>query len=168
MKNSVKSNLKSMTLILLSGTIMFVFFTACDYPNGPDDTPVPLQITPSPKSFIVGPEGGSFQALNGNVSLGFPKGALDEQVRFVVKNGPEDSDNDFFIKSIELEPKSVIFNAPVRLRFRFDGQLSNRLDPYSINNLAIFHFKSEVAFDLRYPKDMVWVNRCYINSTLSL
>ncbi len=101
---------------ILPVVLLLTIVSGCDYPYWIDDTPVPQQITQSPKSFLVGPEGDSFHALNGNVSMEIPEGALDEKGRFVIKKGTEDSDNDFIIKSIKLEPKTVSFNIPVRLR----------------------------------------------------
>ena len=114
------------TVFAISSTILLLYiFTACDYPYWVDDSPIPLQITQSPKSILVGPEGGFFTAINGIVSLEIPKDALNAQAKIRIKMGPEDYDNDFIIKSIVIYPKSLTFKIPVRLRLKYNGQLAN-------------------------------------------
>ena len=164
MKNPIKIY-PNFTVFAISSTILLLYiFTACDYPYWIDDTPVPLQITQSPKSILVGPQGGSFTALNGIVSLEIPKDALNAEVKIRIKIGPEDDDMDFIIKSIIIYPKSLTFKIPARLHLKYDGRLSIGMDPSRAENLAIYHFRDEKTFDKRNPSDMIWINKIYVDT----
>ena len=57
----------------------------------------------------------------------------------------------------------MTFKIPASLRLKYDGQLSIGIDPLNTENLAIYHFRNEAAFDKRSPSDMIWINKCYVN-----
>lgn len=147
---------------ILPVMLLFTIVSGCDYPQWIDDSPVPQQNIQSPKSFIVGPEGGLFTALNGNVQIEIAKGTLTIPERFTIKV-VEDYEGDFVIKGIEIKPRAIAFNIPARLRLRYDRQLSHGMDPVSAKSLVIYHFRNEADFDNRRPSDMIWINKCFVN-----
>ena len=161
MKNPVKIFRKLIVYTILCSTLLLLIFNACE----PVEDIIPNTTRTIEESFIAGPEGGSFTALKGIVSLEIPKDALNAEVKIRIKIGPEDHDNDFIIKSVILYPKSVNFKVPARLRLKYDGQLSIGLDPCTAKCLAIYHFENEAAFDKRNPSDMIWMNKCYVNTS---
>ncbi len=160
MKNSVKFSRKFTVYTIFSAALMLLIFTACE--PGPDI--IPNTTRTMEESFAVGPEGGAFTALKGNVTLEIPKGALDDQVKIRIKIGPEDYDNDFIIRSIEIYPKSLIFKISASMHLKYDRQLSIGMDPLKAESLVIYHFKDERTFDKRYPSDMIWINKCYVDA----
>lgn len=147
------------SLLILLPAIL-VMLPAC--PPNCDDCGAIHTTTPI-QSFTVGPEGGTFKVLDGNISLNIPKSALDEQVKIVVLEGPIDYDGDFVIKSIEISPKTVIFNLPVALRLKYNGQLNCGQDPCSAKCLVVYHFKNDKDFDIRNYSDMIWTSKCHLN-----
>ena len=112
MKNSVKIFRKFTIYSILSTALLLLFFTSCE----PAADIIPNTTRTIEESFTAGPEGGTFTALKGIVSLEIPKDALNAEVKIRIKIGPEDHDNDFIIKSVILYPKSVNFKVPARLR----------------------------------------------------
>jgi hypothetical protein len=164
MKNSVKKSPK--TLFRLLG-IAFILLNipACDLLtiDDPEKADQNQRSQINYESFIVGPDGGTFKALNNNVILNIPKLALDEQVKVVVLEGPIDYDGDFVIKSIEISPKTVVFNSPVSLGLKYNGQLNCGQDPCDARSLVIYHFKNDRVFDKRNYSDMIWTSNCHLN-----
>ena len=158
MKNPVKFSLKFTVHLILSTTLLLLVITSCF--NEPVINP---NTGGQEESFFAGPEGGAFTALKGIIDLEIPKDALNAQVKIRINIGPEDYDNDFIVKSIEIYPKSLTFNVPARLRLNYNGILSNGKDPCNAKCLAIYHFKNEAAFDKRKATNMIWINKCYLN-----
>ena len=159
MKNPIKLSRKFTVYSILSTLLLFLVITACE-----PEPVLPNTTRTIEESFTAGSEGGVFTALKGNVTLEIPKDALNAQVKIRIKIGPEDYDNDFIIRSIIIYPKSVTFKIPARLHLKYGGQLSIGIDPLNAENLAIYHFENEVAFDKRYSSDMIWINKCNVNT----
>jgi hypothetical protein len=141
-------------------TTILIMLTGCPTPC--DDCPNHMHPY-NPESYVVGPEGGTFQALDGNVRLIIPESALDEELEFTIKEGPEDYYKEFVIKSIEINPRSAIFNKPVGLSLKYSGELSCGLDPCSADCLVLYKFKNDAEFDKRNPTDMLWIKKCNVN-----
>ncbi len=157
---AIKFNKTSAFAVLFASTLLLTF-TGCD----PDDPMVEKNYTNTrPESFLVGPEGASIKALDGNVEILIPAGALAEEVNLVVEEGPVDYDDEFIIKSIKISPKTFSFNLPAQIRLRYDSKLCLGKDICSSDRLAIYHFDTEAAFDKRNITDMVWIYQCCVNS----
>jgi hypothetical protein len=135
-----------------------IFFAACQENEEPVIPGLPEV------SFTAGPEGGYFNALDGNVQFYFPKDALAENVSFLVKEGPEDEEGDFVIQSILIEPSYLEFMKPASIALRYDGCLANGKDPCKAECLALYYFENDKAFDVRRPQDMVWIEKCCLNT----
>jgi hypothetical protein len=163
MKNPVKKS--SETLIqLLAIALILLNIPACDLLTiDPDPADQNQRSQIKYESFILGPDGGTITALNKNVMLNIPESALDEQVVIVVTEGPTDYDGDFVLKSIEISPKTVIFNSPVALRLKYNGQLNCGQDPCRAKCLVTYLFKNDKDFDIRNYSDMIWINKCHLN-----
>ena len=97
-----------MALGFVINSSLLILLACDDIPVGP---PGPRNQI-SERSYAVGPEGGTINALNGNVNIEIPKGALLFEEKFKIQEGPRDEDNEFVIKSIEIKPNSVSFRTP--------------------------------------------------------
>jgi len=159
MKSTVKISRKLTVYTILCSMPLLLIFISCRQ----ELDIIPITKHTVVESFIGGPEGGSFSAINGSVLLQIPQNALKAQIKMRIEIGPEDYDNDFIIKSIVIYPKSVVFKFPVSLRLKYDGKLSNGSNLYDATSLAIYHFKNEAAFDKRKSSDMIWINKCFVN-----
>lgn len=155
MKNYCKS-ISKFSMAVLVASMLIIITTACEPPEVGPGNPA------REYSYSIGPDGGIINALSGNVLLEIPAGTLDSQVIFSVKEGMEDYDGDFVMKSIEIRPRDVVFKHPVILKLKYNGQLSNGMDPSSAISLVIYHFENEAAYDKRNPNDMIWINKCYV------
>lgn len=158
MKTSQKISHKNPLLAILFTSLTLLVFTACD----PEEPEVSIN-RPIQESFMVGPEGATITAMNGNVRLVIPVGALSDQVNLRITEGPQDYDNEFVIKSIEIRPVTLSFRIPASLQLRYDQQLRIGKELCTTDLLAVYHFQNEAAFDKRELSDMVWDNKCCVN-----
>ena len=149
MKYQVKSSSK-IKFGILTIAILLLIIPACD----------PLKVCPDPgciqkpvivESFEIGPDGGTIRALNGNVFIDIPKGALVTSEKFTIEEGPEDHDNEFIMKSIIIKPKAVVFKKPASLSLKYNGKLSCGVDPCKATSLVLYHFENDATFDKRGP-----------------
>jgi hypothetical protein len=161
MKPQTKISSKLTTAGVLFIALAFISLSACQ--EGNDIEPIASR-GPLPASFTAGPEGGSFKALDGNVQLFIPENALTKNIAFHIEEGSEDEEGDFVIQSILIEPKYLEFNAPIGISLRYDGCLCNGKDPCKAKCLALYYFEDDKAFDARRPKDMVWIEKCCLNT----
>lgn len=159
MKTNAKNYSNATAATLLITMILFVL-PACvnTFEIEPDTHSVPNI------SFTAGPDGGYFNALDGNVELYFPPTVLTEKVRFSIEEGSDDEEGDFVIKSILVDPLIQEFKEPVSIKLRYDGCLANGQDPCKAKSLALYYFKDDKAFDARRPEDMIWIEKCYLNT----
>jgi hypothetical protein len=96
--------------------ICALFISACEKTKDlePSSYSLPEMITE---------QGGVFTAMDGNVILTVPAGAVTQPVRFSVLEYTDMVDNNYILKSIIINP-SVSFKAPVTLELKYDGELS--------------------------------------------
>lgn len=106
-------------------TFALFFFSAliissCIDPSHDDDGFLPLPVPTS----IAKPEGGLVTAMSGNVTLFFPPGVVKEQINIVVNECDNPDYCNFLLKAISIEPV-MLFNSPVMVRLKYDGDLLN-------------------------------------------
>jgi hypothetical protein len=168
MKNQEKISPKLKLLSLLIASCLILIFPACDDPTTEILNFNSFNPTKPEVSFVAGPEGGTFHAINRNVTMIIPQGSIDEQVKFLIKEGPVDNDGDFVIKSIEISPKSVFFKIPVTLSLKYNGRLSCGSNPCNAKCLIIYQFRNEAAFEKRNfgernLSNFEWTEKCTLN-----
>jgi len=161
MKTQAKVKSKFIMSLIVFLALLLIISAACE---DPIDVRIDDGKTHWPEaSFIAGPEGGYFKALDGNVELFFPENAITEKVDFYIEEGSEDEEGDFVIQSILIEPLYLEFMKPVSIVLRYDGCLANGKDPCKAQCLALYHFENDKAFDARHPQDLVWIEKCGLN-----
>jgi len=148
--------------IIVSLAFLLIISTSCEDPIDIRDDDKKTHWTEA--SFIAGPEGGNFKALDGNIEFFFPENAITEKVDLYIKEGSEDEEGDFVIQSILIEPLYLEFMKPVSIVLRYDGCLANGKDPCKAQSLALYYFEDDKAFDVRRPEDMVWIEKCCLNT----
>ncbi len=108
MKNLFNTSAETYLRLLIIA-ILLVILPACDPPRVDPDTSRNLGNQITKESFNIGPDGGTIKALDGNVTIEIPQGALFVTEKFTIEEGPRDDGNDFIIKSIIIKPKAVAF-----------------------------------------------------------
>ena len=103
--------------------------------------------------------GGTIKALNGNVILSFPEGAVDEAITFTVNVCPDTEECEYAIKMIKIEPL-VKFNAPVTLSLKYDGELFNNVQICEGMCLQAYFWNDEQDF---YNHTLVSQCLCGVN-----
>ncbi len=78
-------------------------------------------------SNTIGESGGVLHALDGDVVLVFPVGALSEPVTFSVNTCFDAVECDFVLKPVIIEPV-ISFAQPVQLIIKYDGPLANGVE----------------------------------------
>ena len=160
-QTTINSTFKAVSTLMIV-CILFLN-SACQEPIVGPEVDDPIIVTPE-VSFIAGPEGGYFKALDGNVELFFPESALLKDVAFLLDKGPMEKQGDFVIHSIVIKPKHLGFLEPVSIRLRYNGCLANGKDPCKAKCLVLYYFEDDKAFDMRAPKDMVCIEQCSLNT----
>lgn len=95
---------------------------------------------------VITPEGGVLVALDGNVTLTFPEGAINDDVKFDVNTCFDDVENNYLLRPIRIDP-IIQFNRTVLVELRYDNILAANSDDMSENiSLIAEFFRSEMDF----------------------
>jgi hypothetical protein len=79
---------------------------------------------PVDQGVLIGPLGGVVTAMEGNVEITIPAGAITDQARFIVHEVMNKSVRNQALKTIVIEP-FVVFQVPVQIALMYDGCLGN-------------------------------------------
>ena len=113
MKKSVNH---SAFFLLVLFTTMFAILTSCK-----DDNLFEPELPLNPE--LASPNGSIMSFLNGSVMLFIPEGAVNQPVTLKI-NVCNDEENCYYnLKAFSIEP-FIVFNKPVTMKIRYDGELS--------------------------------------------
>ncbi len=109
-----------------------------------------FQVTVPSKSTIT-QQGGVITALNGNVTLSFPEGAVSSPVEFNINLCLDELEQNYMLRPIRIDPV-MLFNMPVTVTLRYDETLALNPDelPEDICLMASL-WRSEMEFYLHQP-----------------
>ncbi len=107
------------------------------------------KVYPGPPTAIqgvmIGEEGGVFTAMEGNVEITVPAGALTEPTIFVVHDLLNKSGGNTALKPIVIEP-IMEFAKPVQLALKYDGCLENGINVCAAKSILFSIWDDEAAF----------------------
>jgi hypothetical protein len=89
--------------------------------------------------------GGVITAMEGDVVLAFPEGAVNEPITFTVNTCLDEEECNYVIKLIKIEP-FVKFNAPVTLSLKYDGLLYSGIEICAEACLKAYFWNTEQDF----------------------
>jgi hypothetical protein len=110
-----------------------------------DDRVLDPVLQPTDQAVWIGVEGGVFTAMEGNVVITVPSGALTQDVRFLVHELINKSASDFALKTIFIEPL-VEFKKPAQLALNYDGCLENGVNVCEAKSILFMIWDDESAF----------------------
>jgi hypothetical protein len=125
-------------LAVMLAVVLFSCEEGVDYP-GP---PAPAQ------GVMIGEEGGVLTAMDGNVEITVPAGALTQPTIFVVHDLLNKSGENTALKPIVIEP-FVEFAKPVQLALKYDGCLENGIDVCAVQSILFSIWDDEAAFSCK-------------------
>ncbi len=100
---------------------------------------------------IITPQGGVLHALNGNVIISFPEGAVYGRVSFDVNTCFDEQEQGYKVRPIRIDPV-MVFNTPVNVTLRYDEILAIAPDKIAQDLcLKASHWKSGIDFFLHKP-----------------
>jgi len=150
MKNKVDYlNKTRITMLLIFTALMMVAYSCRKIDGGP-----PIGQGPDVYSFELRPEGsfGGTMMKSGvtkepNLIIDAPAGAVLEPVTLEVRLGASENHNGFILKTIEIRPKYLVYEVPIKLSFKYNGELlSNGATPGN-GALELYCFPNEKAYD---------------------
>jgi len=97
------------------------------------------------ESVMIGVDGGVFTAMEGNVEITVPEGALTVPTTFVVHDLMNRSSGNPALKPIFIEPL-VEFAKPVQLALKYDGCLENGINVCAAKSILFSIWDDEAAF----------------------
>ena len=118
--------------------ILAVLLLGCEndeYPGTPTDI----------QGVMIGEEGGVFTALEGNVEITVPAGALRQPTIFVVHDLLNKSGENSALKPIVIEP-IMEFAKPVQLALKYDGCLENGINVCDVKSILFSIWDDEAAY----------------------
>ena len=125
-------------ILFLLAMVLAVVLSGCgkdDYPVNPGDL----------QGIMIDADGGVFTAMDGNVQITVPPGALTEPTWFVVRDLLTKSSGNSALKPIVIEPL-VEFAKPVQLALKYDGCLEYGFNVCEANRILFSIWDDEVAF----------------------
>jgi hypothetical protein len=128
-----------------------------------DDRVLDPVLQPTDQEVLIGVEGGVIAAMDGDVVITIPAGALTESVRFVVHDLLNKSARMYALKEIVIEPV-VVFKKPVQLTIKYDGCLGNGVDLCDAASVSFLIWNSEADF-IRQKTPLV-CTCCNVNGEL--
>ena len=156
-----KSHLNLCVILFLC--LFALLFAACEDELDPLMDPINDQLILSKAH----PEGSTIAALNNNVLIKFPPGAVEEPVTVKVKECNDGGDCNFLLKMISIEPV-MQFAVPVEVTLSYDGELVCNEKTAEECNIVVCHWAREYDYFNRLD----YMNRvnvecisCKINST---
>lgn len=144
-------------IMLSLAVILAVVLYGCkddDYPAGGPS---------SSEEVMIGIDGGVITAMDGDVVISIPQGALTESVRFVVHDRLNKSARMYALREIVIEPV-VVFKEPVQLTLRYDGCLGNGVDLCEASSVSFLIWNSEAEFIQQYTP--LLCTGCNVNGEL--
>lgn len=146
----MKNLSKASAAMLLIFAALIMVASSCRKIEGPE----PPGPGPDVYAFELRPEGsfGGTMMKSGvteepNLIIDAPAGAVSEPVTLIVKLGPSENPNGFILKTVEIMPKSLVYNVPIKLSFKYNGALlSNGTSPGS-GILELYCFPNVRAYD---------------------
>lgn len=149
---------------IIAASVIFltlVLFTSC---SEEDDIQPPLKDVPY-LSFQAKPEGNSILALDGNVQINFPPGAVESPIEIDVQKSDLGGDENFLLDMISIEPL-MRFNQPITVNLKYDSDLvCNEICPENCK-VVICHWDREYDFINRRDYNnriIVECNKCEVN-----
>ena len=91
------------------------------------------------------PEGSTISALNNNVIIEFPYGAVQEPVTINVKECGLGGDCNFLLKMITIEP-AMEFDMPVTVTMKYEGELVCNENSVEECNIVVCHWAREYDY----------------------
>ena len=156
-----KFHLKLSTILILC-SLAFLFTGCEDEFDPPEVDPLDVQIFSSQAR----PEGSTISALNNNVLIEFPPGAVEEPFMVNVKECDVGGDCNFLLKMIAIEPV-MQFGVPIEVTLKYNGELVCNEKTAEECNVVVCHWARE--YD--YLNRLDYMNRvnvecinCKINS----
>ena len=125
-------------IMLPLAVILAVVLLGC----GKDEYPGPPTAV---QGVLIGEEGGVFTAMEGNVEITIPEGALTEPTIFVVHDLLNKSAGNTALKPIVIEP-IMEFAKPVQLALKYDGCLGNGINVCDLKSILFSIWDDEAAY----------------------
>jgi hypothetical protein len=134
--------------MLVLSVILTVMLFACEK-DEPGENLIPQ---PSDQGTLIDVIGGTITAMEGNVIISVPAGALTSPTRFMVRELISKSSRNYALKTIVIEPL-VEFAMPAQLSLRYDGCLANGINVCEAKSINFSIWDNENAFmQLQTPK----------------
>lgn len=104
-------------ILMLLAFFLTILASSCDEPSiGFPENDFPTDLGK--------PEGSTVTALDGEIIMEIPEGALDEPVRFSVNECLDNVPCEFVLKMIRIDPM-VVFKEPVLVKLKYNGEHLN-------------------------------------------
>ena len=137
----MKKSMKFPVIFALSSFCVFMLFSCID-PVQDDESIFLVSRVPD----MAEPEGSVVSAMNENVVISFPPGAVDKAVKIFVDECDNFNNCPFVTKMIRIDP-FIVFNEPVNVRLNCNGDLLLGYDPPDGNcPLVICYWENEEEY----------------------
>lgn len=129
--------------VMLPLTVVLAVVLGCE--NNfvdPVENPVPQ---PVDQGVLIGPLGGVVTAMEGNVIITIPAGAITEPARFMVSELRTKAPGNYALKALVIEPL-VSFQKPAQISLKYDGCLGNGVNVCDAKSINFSIWDDESSF----------------------